>query len=92
VEYEFEGRRLGGFPAEIEVLENVRVRYKNVPGWQQSTFGLRDYSELPLRAKDYLRFLSDAVGVEITMISTGPSRDQTIWMEASSGATLLAAR
>ncbi|PYV16801.1 MAG: adenylosuccinate synthase [Acidobacteria bacterium] len=92
VEYEVEGRRLDGFPAEIEVLESIRVRYKNLPGWQQSTFGLRNYSELPSRAQDYLRFLSDAVGVEIAMISTGPGREQTIWDERSCGASLFAAR
>ncbi len=89
MEYEVDGRRLDGFPAEIEVLQCVRVRYQTLPGWQQPTFGLKDYAALPPRAKDYLRFLSDAVGVEIAMISTGPGRDQTIWNEQSCAAGLL---
>ncbi len=82
VDYEIKGKRLGEFPAEIEVLEQVKVCYRNLPGWQQSTFGLRDFAELPQNARDYLRFLSDQVGVEIAMISTGPERDQTIWLVA----------
>lgn len=90
VAYEFRGRRFSDFPAEIEVLEGAKVDYRMVPGWQQPTFGLRDYSQLPQRARDYLRFLSDQVGVEIAMVSTGPERDQTIWMEENRAADLLA--
>ncbi|MGH9400578.1 MAG: adenylosuccinate synthase [Terriglobia bacterium] len=83
VEYELEGRPLTGFPAEVEALERVKVRYETLPGWQKPTFGLRDYSELPPNAKTYLRFLEELAGVEIAMISTGPGRDQAIWMESS---------
>ncbi len=84
VEYEIDGQPLADFPAEIEVLERVKVRYKLVPGWQQPTFGLRDLAALPQKARDYLRFLADQVGVEIAMVSTGPARDQTIWLRNSS--------
>jgi len=83
VEYEFAGRRFSDFPPEITALECARARYQMLPGWQESTFGLRDYSQLPRKAKDYLRFLSEQVGVKITMVSTGPERDQTIWMDGS---------
>jgi len=81
VEYEYRGARFAEFPAELDILENVQVRYQVVPGWQQPTFGLRDYSQLPPKAKDYLRFLSDQVGVQIAMVSTGPQRDQAIWLQ-----------
>ncbi len=81
VEYEYEGRTLPEFPASVEVLERVQVRYEVLPGWQQSTFGLRSYSQLPANAKAYLHFLSRQAGVEIAMVSTGPERDQAIWME-----------
>jgi adenylosuccinate synthase len=81
VEYEYRGEPLSKFPAEVEVVAELRVRYHVLPGWQQSTFGLRDYAQLPAKAKDYLRFLSDQVGVEIAMVSTGPQRDQTIWVK-----------
>lgn len=80
VEYEYKGRTLADFPAEIDVLEQLKVRYQMMPGWEQSTFGLRDFARLPEKAKDYLKFLSDQVGVEIIMVSTGPQRDQTIWL------------
>jgi len=81
VEYEYRGEPLSEFPAEVEVVAELRVRYHVLPGWQQSTFGLRDYAQLPAKAKDYLRFLSGQVGVEIAMVSTGPQRDQTTWLK-----------
>ena len=83
VEYEFEGKRFADFPSDTAVLERAKVRYEALPGWQQSTFGLRDYSRLPSQAQDYLRFLSDRVGVKIAMVSTGPEREQTIWIDES---------
>ncbi len=83
IEYEFQGKRFSDFPPEIEILERAEIRYQVVPGWQQPTFGLRDYSQLPSQAQDYLRFLSDQVGVEIAMVSTGPERDQVIWLDQS---------
>lgn len=84
IEYEYRGRCFADFPAEIEVLENVKVRYRTLPGWQQPTFGLTEYDQLPAKAKDYLKFLSEQVGVEVLMVSTGPGREQTIWLNKDS--------
>lgn len=91
IEYEYRGKRFADFPPDIGTLENAKVHYKVVPGWQQSTFGLQEGRLLPSKAKDYLRYLSDQLGVEIGMISTGPQRDQTIWVEKSRLASLVRA-
>ena len=54
-------------------------QYVTLPGWQSSTEGIRDPSRLPHKAAlDYLKFISDQLGIEIGMISTGPDRDATI--------------
>ena len=90
VEYEIQGRRFVDFPPDVDILDKVQVRYRVWPGWQQSTYGLQDFSKLPQRAKDYLQFLSDQVGVEISMVSTGPERDQVLWLGESRFAALLA--
>jgi adenylosuccinate synthase len=80
-EYELDGKRFDSFPAEIEEVERLKVRYAMLPGWQQPTFGLQDYEQLPARAKEYLNFITSEVGVPISMISTGPERQQTMWVE-----------
>ena len=40
--------------------------------------GIRNFDNLPPQARDYLNFISDAVGVDISIISTGAERDDTI--------------
>jgi len=81
--YEYQGKRFTDFPSDIDILDKVQVHYHILPGWLEPTFGLRDFSKLPQKAKDYLRFLSSQVGVEIAMVSTGPERDQVAWLEES---------
>jgi len=78
VGYRYKGAVLREMPAEIEILEQVKPEYRTLPGWCSSTFGVRDAAALPQAARDYLAFISDQLGVEIGMISTGPERDATI--------------
>ena len=47
-------------------------------GWEKPTPGIREVKDLPSAARDYLNFISDALEIEIGMISTGPERDATI--------------
>ncbi len=83
VEYQLDGKPCDSFPADVDDVERLEVRYETVPGWQQPTFGLKNYADLPPRAKGYLNFIAEQVGVEIAMVSTGPERDQLIWMDES---------
>jgi len=78
VDYKYKGSVLKEFPADTSVLAQVQPVYKNIPGWKKSLAGTTQWSELPVVAQDYLKFLSDYLGVPISMISTGPSRDETI--------------
>jgi adenylosuccinate synthase len=52
--------------------------YEDVAGWKESTVGIKSYDDLPDNARQYLERLQSLVGVPITIISTGPDRDQTI--------------
>ncbi len=90
VAYEYEGKRFTEFPQDVDILEKVQVQYCVLPGWLESTFGIKDFSKLPQKAKEYLRFLSAQAGVEIAMVSTGPERDQALWLEGSRFAALIA--
>ena len=65
--------------SEIKVLNNsINNQYDVLPGWENSTFGITEYKDLPANAKKYLKYLEEKINVEISMISTGPERDQTI--------------
>jgi len=52
--------------------------YEDMPGWKESTVGIKSYDDLPDNARKYLERLQSLVGVPITIISTGPDREQTI--------------
>src|SRR3989442_1610013 len=76
--YRYKGSPIHEMPASAEELESVTPEYKSLPGWCQSTYGVRDAAQLPKAALNYLRFISDSLDAEIGMISTGPERDATI--------------
>ena len=59
-------------------LSSCEAVYEEMPGWKESTVGITGYDELPVNARRYLERLQVLVGVPITIISTGPDRDQTI--------------
>jgi adenylosuccinate synthase len=76
--YRYKGSLVKEMPASAEELAEVAPEYRTLPGWQSDTFGVKDIEKLPRAAVDYLKFISDFLGVEIGMISTGPDRDATI--------------
>jgi len=78
VGYTYKGKKLKEMPALAEEYERVVPEYKTLPGWCETTYGVKDGAKLPKAALDYLRFIGDFLQVEIGMISTGPERDATI--------------
>ena len=58
--------------------EKKKPIYKKFKGWLSSTEGITEYSDLPKEAKDYIEFIEDYIECNASIISTGPSRDQTI--------------
>jgi len=76
--YKYKGTALDEMPALAEDYDRVTPQYKTLPGWSESTYGVKDAAKLPKAALDYLRFISDHLQIEIGMISTGPERDATI--------------
>ena len=61
----------------IEYIDDEPI-YKEFKGWLSSTEGVTDYSKLPNKAKEYIEYIEDYIKCSASMISTGPSRDQTI--------------
>ncbi len=80
VGYKVNGKMTREVPALATGYEQVECVYKTMPGWNKSTEGITDFAALPAKAQDYLKFLADETGASIGMVSTGPDRDQTIFM------------
>jgi len=78
VGYRIDGGLTSTPPLLSENFGDAQAEYENLPGWKQSTVGITRFEDLPANARSYLDRLQSLVGVPITMISTGPDRDQTI--------------
>jgi adenylosuccinate synthase len=82
--YRYKGSMLKFFPPEISVLSECQPEYITVKGWNQKTAGIQDLNELPAVARDYLKRLSDLANTEISLVSTGPDRKETIVVSPNS--------
>jgi adenylosuccinate synthase len=76
--YKYKGEILKEFPASLKVLGQVEPVYEELPGWQQSISGVRNYAELPANARRYVERISEVSGVALGIVSVGPQRDQTM--------------
>jgi len=70
------------FPYHQSVLHHAVGEYDELPGWREDLADCRTPSDLPVNARDYLRFISEAVDVPITLIGVGPGREQVVWGDA----------
>ena len=59
-------------------LESVTPVYEEMPGWNRKTAGITDYEQLPPEMLAYLDRLSELVGASVSIISTGPKREESI--------------
>ena len=81
VAYEINGQRTTDFPDSARDFAKCVPIYKTLPGWKQNTADCRSLEDLPKAALKYLNFLADLMEVPISIVSLGPSRDQTIIVE-----------
>ncbi|WP_310485710.1 adenylosuccinate synthase, partial [Chamaesiphon sp. VAR_48_metabat_403] len=81
IAYEINGKRTTDFPDSARDFAKCVPVYKTLPGWKQNTADCRSLEDLPKAALDYLKFLADLMEVPISIVSLGPSRDQTIIVE-----------
>lgn len=65
-------------PTGAEDYAAVEPVYEDLPGWRCSTLGIRSYAELPENARAYLSRIEAFAGIPVSLVSTGPERDETI--------------
>jgi adenylosuccinate synthase len=75
-----EGAALDEFPYHQSILHSAEAEYKELPGFSAEIGECRSEADLPPQARDYLRFVSDFVGVPIRLVGVGPDREQVVWM------------
>lgn len=81
VGYRYRGEVLEEFPTDLEILAEAEPVYRTMPGWKTSTVGVLDFDELPRAARDYLSFLEDQLEAPVCLVSTGPRREETLFVD-----------
>jgi adenylosuccinate synthase len=81
VGYKHKGKLYKEMPSDLEVLEQCTPQYISMPGWKQTTIGIKKYAQLPKKARAYVEKVCRLCGVKPSIISTGARRDETIILE-----------
>ena len=78
VGYTIDGEERRTPPVGAELFAECKPVYIDMPGWTESTVGVKSYDELPVNAKAYLKRIEEITETPIDIISTGPDRKETI--------------
>lgn len=79
--YKYKDEVLEEFPTDEAVLAECEPIYEEFAGWQEDTSKIREYDKLPKNAKEYLSRLSELVGTDISILSVGPKRSETMVLD-----------
>jgi len=79
------GYRIGGetyqhLPAAMGAQAAAVPIYETMEGWSGSSRGARSWAQLAAPAIKYVRRIEELVGAPVTILTTGPERDDTILM------------
>ena len=75
------GEEISHYPASLVELGQCEPVYEELPGWTEDITGCCKLEELPIEAQNYVRRVSELVGVKISTFSVGPDRNQTNILE-----------
>jgi adenylosuccinate synthase len=76
VAYEIDGERVDRLPYHQSDVHKATPVYEELPGWQTDLSQITEPGALPSEARAYLERLAEVVGVPISLVSTGPGRNQ----------------
>ena len=82
VGYKINGKLTSEIPAHASGYDAIECVYHSMPGWRTSTQGITQLEKPPPAAREYLTFLEKESGARIGMVSTGPGREQTMFVDA----------
>ncbi|HMK56916.1 MAG TPA: adenylosuccinate synthetase, partial [Dissulfurispiraceae bacterium] len=82
VGYKYDGKVYDAFSTDLDILKNCTPVYEEMPGWTESTIGIKDFSLLPANAKAYIKRIDELLATPIQIISTGQKRDEIIVLDS----------
>jgi len=81
VGYEINGEIVDIFPYELD--DNVKPIYVELQGWQTDLTKIKHQNEFPEELNNYINFIEEEMCIPVTIVSVGPNREQTIFLESN---------
>ena len=78
IAYDVDGVRYTTVPEHQSLFYKAKPVYIELPGWKCDISDVRNYTDLPREAKDYIDLIERLSGVPVSLIAVGPDREQTI--------------
>ena len=78
VAYEIDGKEVFDMPTDAVELAKAKPIYENLAAWKSEISHIRNFADLPLETKNYVRYITQKVGVPIDMVSVGPGRNESL--------------
>ncbi len=78
--YMFKGEKIDYLPYDI-VDDAIEPVYIEMKGWKKDLTQMDNIDQLPVELKEYVAYIEKQTGVPISIVSIGPDRKQTIFME-----------
>lgn len=75
--YKYNGEVIEEFPASLKILSKCEPVYEELPGWMEDITEAKKLEDLPKNARHYIERVGQLTGVQISIFSVGPDRNQT---------------
>ena len=79
--YKIDGQDYDYLPAAQHLQHAIEPIYETLPGWSETTYGARSWSDIPAEAIKYVRRIEELTGAPVSVLSTSPEREDTIMMD-----------
>ncbi|MEZ6128716.1 MAG: adenylosuccinate synthase [Planctomycetaceae bacterium] len=76
--YNINGKITRDMPSRCEDLARAKPVLRRINGWSEDITGIRQFADLPKAAREYVKAASELIGREVSIVSVGPDREQTI--------------
>jgi adenylosuccinate synthase len=79
--YQIGEKKYDYLPQSVNLWDQIKPIYLEMEGWKSSTAGIDDYNKLPINAKNYIKKIEELCNFEVSIISTGAKREETIFIK-----------
>ncbi|MFH1506450.1 MAG: adenylosuccinate synthase [archaeon] len=81
VSYDINGTTFEKAPADGLMMQMAKPIYEAMPGWKESTVGVKSFDDLPENAKKYVRRIEELADIKCSIVCNGPERNSIIILE-----------